>query len=152
MSTVFLKNGSFSLLFCWLISIQYYFCLILSNNNNWENEFEYHIYLNEHKTYQLFWTHIDNETIEIGISVQTNGWIGMGLSQNGQMVNSDIIVGWVDDNTGIPYLQDRHTGSRRREPSIDVNQSLSLIYGDQVNGTTRLRFTRPKVLCNEEGI
>ena len=48
--------------------------------------------------YELYWT-FDNaaETISFAVRVQTTGWVGFGLSPNGQMPNSDVIIGWVDN-------------------------------------------------------
>eukprot|EP01084_Bolivina_argentea_P034773 64410_1 len=117
---------------------------------NWIHHFTYNAYLNELETFQLFWNHVDNETIEFGMAVNTNGWIGFGISLSGQMSNSDIFVGWVDDNNGSVYLQDRYTSSERIEPFYDLNQSLTLLNGSQIDGITRIRFTRPTILCNKE--
>ena len=46
--------------------------------------------------YELYWT-FDNaaETISFAVRVQTTGWVGFGLSPNGQMPNSDVVIGWV---------------------------------------------------------
>ena len=49
--------------------------------------------------YELYWT-FDNaeETIFFAVRVQTEGWIGFGLSPNGKMPGSDVVIGWVDGN------------------------------------------------------
>ena len=46
--------------------------------------------------YELYWN-FDNdaETISFAVRVQTTGWVGFGLSPNGQMPDSDIVIGWV---------------------------------------------------------
>jgi hypothetical protein len=36
----------------------------------------------------------------------TKGWVGIGYNPTGKMLNADMAVGWVDDNTGIGYLFD----------------------------------------------
>ena len=48
--------------------------------------------------YELYWA-FDNaaETISFAVRVQTTGWVGFGLSPNGQMPNSDVVIGWVDN-------------------------------------------------------
>ena len=38
------------------------------------------------------------ETITFGVNVSTNGWVGFGISPNGGMTNSDVVIGWVNDN------------------------------------------------------
>ena len=47
--------------------------------------------------YKLYWSFSRrNETITFAVRVRTTGWVGFGLSPNGQMPNSDVIIGWVD--------------------------------------------------------
>eukprot|EP01084_Bolivina_argentea_P272980 464906_1 len=81
---------------------------------------------------------------------KTEGWIGIGLSYTGQMTNSDIFIGWIDDTDSKVYLEDRYTKSDRIEPFYDINQSLTLLHGSQINGVTKIRFMRKKTLCNFE--
>ena len=46
--------------------------------------------------YELYWN-FDNdaETISFAVRVKTSGWVGFGLSPNGQMPDSDVVIGWV---------------------------------------------------------
>ena len=37
----------------------------------------------------------DAETISFAVRVKTSGWVGFGLSPNGQMPDSDVVIGWV---------------------------------------------------------
>ena len=48
--------------------------------------------------YELHWK-FDNakETISFAVRVNATGWVGLGLSPNGQMPNSDVVIGWVTD-------------------------------------------------------
>ena len=48
--------------------------------------------------YELYWK-FDNakETISFAVRVNATGWVGLGLSPNGQMPNSDVVIGWVTD-------------------------------------------------------
>ena len=47
--------------------------------------------------YELFWNFdLDAETTSFAVRVKTTGWVGFGLSPNGQMPGSDVIIGWVD--------------------------------------------------------
>ena len=51
-----------------------------------------------HESYELFWSYdLDAETISFAVRVRTEGWVGFGLSPNGQMPGSDVIIGWVDE-------------------------------------------------------
>ncbi len=49
--------------------------------------------------YELYWS-FDRaaETIDFAVNVSTTGWVGFGLSPNGGMPGSDVVIGWVDGN------------------------------------------------------
>ena len=66
------------------------------------------------------------------------------------MPNSDIAIGWVDDD-GNAYIQDRYTNARSA-PLYDNQQNLTLIEGEEADGMTRLRFTRPKYSCDPDDL
>ena len=54
--------------------------------------------------YTLYWNFSTSEqTINFAVRVQTNGWVGFGISPNGGMINSDVVIGWVNDQ-GNAYL------------------------------------------------
>ena len=49
--------------------------------------------------YTLYWNFtVPDETIRFAVNVATDGWVGLGISPNGGMTNSDVAVGWVNDN------------------------------------------------------
>ncbi len=53
--------------------------------------------LDQDGMYELFWSFdLDAETISFAVRVKTTGWVGFGLSPNGQMPGSDVVIGWVD--------------------------------------------------------
>ena len=66
------------------------------------------------------------------------------------MPGSDIAMGWID-NDGNTYLQDRYTEGRT-VPLLDPHQNLTLIESEEVDGMTRIRFTRSKYTCNTNDI
>ena len=46
--------------------------------------------------YQLYWTFDSTQkTITFNVVVRTTGWVGFGLSPNGGMVGSDVVIGWI---------------------------------------------------------
>ena len=46
--------------------------------------------------YRLYWNYsIAAGTIHFAVNVSTTGWIGFGVSPNGQMPGSDVVIGWV---------------------------------------------------------
>ena len=49
--------------------------------------------------YQLYWSvDKEKETISFAVRVRTTGWVGLGISPTGDMVNSDVVIGWVTDS------------------------------------------------------
>ena len=54
--------------------------------------------------YELYWNYnLTEQTISFAVRVQTTGWVGFGLSPNGQMPCSDIVIGWVNNNRGVQF-------------------------------------------------
>ena len=48
--------------------------------------------------YILYWDFDTTEqTITFAVKAKTNGWVGFGVSPNGGMINSDVVIGWVND-------------------------------------------------------
>eukprot|EP01084_Bolivina_argentea_P235209 395854_1 len=119
--------------------------LFSSDISSW-NEFDYNVYLDDKNQFQLFWTEYTNNTIEFGLVVNATGWIALGLSPNSQMPHSDIIFAWVSDDNKI-YLQDRYTIDRSY-PLYDIQQDITLIFGQEIDGITMIRFSRPKISCD----
>lgn len=64
--------------------------------------FRHSTILDPHGKYHLKWR-FDRRTITFEIEVETRGYVGFGLSPNGAMALSDIVIGGVTD--GRPYLQ-----------------------------------------------
>ena len=44
----------------------------------------------------MYWD-FNNTHITFEVHVETKGYVGFGFSPNGQMVNSDVVIGWVKD-------------------------------------------------------
>ena len=64
--------------------------------------------LDLHLDYTLYWT-FDNDAgnITFAVRVRTTGWVGFGLSPNGQMPQSDVVIGWID-GAGNHFDVSRH--------------------------------------------
>ena len=61
------------------------------------SSYQFNITLVEDK-YWLYWNfNKATEEIKFAVRVKTTGWIGFGLSPNGQMPGSDVVIGWLDD-------------------------------------------------------
>ena len=49
--------------------------------------------------YTISWNfNREDETIFFMVNASTTGWVGFGLSPDGGMANSDVVIGWVDDS------------------------------------------------------
>eukprot|EP01084_Bolivina_argentea_P203171 347040_1 len=95
----------------------------------------------------LYWTsHTDECYIEFGIEVKTSGWAGLGISASGNMYPADIIIGWVDDETGDVYLHNYYTVGLSSPILFNDQSGITLIDGwqQEVDGisTTYLRFEK----------
>ena len=64
--------------------------------------------------YYLYWNFSKAaDSIQFGVRVKTTGWIGFGLSPSGQMVGSDVIIGWIDNEGTVYYhVSGMHVESR----------------------------------------
>lgn len=67
------------------------------------NAFNYSVLLDERTRFTLSWTPtVDN--IVFRIEAKTLGYVGLGFSSSGNMIGGDIVIGWVEDASGKPYL------------------------------------------------
>lgn len=49
--------------------------------------------------YQMFSKLVDKDQfIQFELHCKTNGWLGFGLSPNGDMPGADIVIAWIDQN------------------------------------------------------
>ena len=54
--------------------------------------------------YTLHWNFdLEQQTIAFAVNVSTTGWVGFGLSPNGQMPQSDVVIGWVDNDGNTQF-------------------------------------------------
>uniref|UniRef100_A0A674C1V8 Monooxygenase, DBH-like 1 n=1 Tax=Salmo trutta TaxID=8032 RepID=A0A674C1V8_SALTR len=106
--------------------------------------FRHSTILDPHGKYHLKWR-FDRRTITFEIEVETRGYVGFGLSPNGAMALSDIVIGGVTD--GRPYLQD-YFADAKRKVQRDVQQNYRLEYGRENNTHTVLAFSRDLLTCD----
>ena len=66
------------------------------------SEYAHHAVLDADGKMKLFWTiDWDAETVSFAVEAETAGWVGIGFStRSGQMIGSDVVIGWVKDNKG----------------------------------------------------
>jgi hypothetical protein len=76
----------------------------------------------------------------------TSGWFGFGLSPNGGMANSDVMLTWVGPDGGVQF-RDAHTANRNVWP--DTVQNWKSLFFSSANGLTTVIFTR-KIKVSED--
>ena len=70
--------------------------------HNLEEEYRFSVILDD--GYTLHWNFdLEQQTIAFAVNVSTTGWVGFGLSPNGQMPQSDVVIGWVDDDGNTQF-------------------------------------------------
>merc|ERR1712137_46928 len=95
--------------------------------------------------YFLFWN-FNSSHVTFEIHVKTKGWVGFGLSDNGNMYPGDVVVGWVDNN-GVTTFSDRHTKGHVM-PIKDASQDWHLLHGEENDFGTVLKFVRKIETCD----
>eukprot|EP00899_Mesostigma_viride_P025205 jgi/Mesvir1/586/Mv02028-RA.1 len=99
--------------------------------------------------FMLRWTYLMDATpprIQFGVRAQTTGFVGVGVSDYGQMIGSDMNIGWVDDLTGQAFISDRFAYNKSFDGSglyVDKKQNVQLIEGFQEDGWTTVVWERP---------
>ena len=74
-------------------------CFSLAQDRNLLARFENFLQLSTSPAYDLYWN-ATGTTITFAVSVETEGWVGFGISSNGLMSDSDVVMGSVNDTTG----------------------------------------------------
>ncbi|CAD5112484.1 DgyrCDS1700 [Dimorphilus gyrociliatus] len=108
--------------------------------------FNHEIVLKAPDVYKLFWKY-DDKKITFEIMVKTKGWVGFGLSPNGGMKDSDVVIGWV--KAGKVSFEDRHAVGNS-EPRLDKSQDWRLLSGQEKEHYTILKFERNLRTCDPQ--
>ena len=70
--------------------------------HNLEEEYRFSAILDD--GYTLHWNFdLEQQTIGFAVNVSTTGWVGFGLSPNGQMPQSDVVIGWVNNDGNTQF-------------------------------------------------
>jgi len=90
--------------------------------------------LDEAGKYKLYWklslnsSDATNGIISFAAEVETDGWLGLGISPSGNMIGSDVVIGWVDTETKTVSLLDRKAIAHA-QPQIDKSQDIFNVFG-----------------------
>ncbi len=98
--------------------------------------------------YKLDWNFTAMDII-LRVTVRTTGWIGFGLSPNGDMSNSDVILAWTIN--GSVQFRDAHTVDSVTQPIVYHSvQNWQRLYYSLKNGVTTVIFKRSIKVCNPD--
>ncbi len=119
-------------------------CQSIDSNTYFANS----VVLRSPDVYTLYWN-FTTQDITFKVVAKTNGWVGFGLSPNGGMSNSDLIVTYTDSNGVVKFI-DSHT----KAPKVlitDVAQNWKNLFYSNTNGVTTVIFTRKLKICEQVG-
>lgn len=109
-------------------------------------KYPYSTILKTPDVYKVYWKAVDDKMV-FEVQVKTKGWVGFGLSPNGGMKGSDVVIGWVKD--GKAYLEDRYAEGKT-EPRLDRKQDWKLLWGKNFRSFTILKFERKLRTCDKD--
>lgn len=110
--------------------------------------FPQHAQLDVNGSFHLYWkTNATHITFEV--HVKARGYVGFGLSPNGDMYPADIVTGWVKH--GHAYLQDRHS-TGHFEPTVDASQDWVLLHGEENEFGTVIKTVRKLDTCDDDDV
>ncbi|CAK8683067.1 unnamed protein product [Clavelina lepadiformis] len=69
-------------------------------------------------------------------------WVGLGISSDQFMPNTDVIAAWIDQS-GNPVVQDRWATGRSPPPVDEIN-NINDVTGNYENGVMTITFSRPR--------
>nr|XP_061842955.1 DBH-like monooxygenase protein 2 homolog isoform X1 [Nerophis lumbriciformis] len=107
-------------------------------------------YLDDNDMVCLKWGFSDvQRQITLKFIVKTTGWIGFGLSPNGDMTGADLVMGGVDSNR--TYFKDYYSATNTM-PDVDQVQSYTLVSLTESQGETVMTFTRAFQTCDNQDL
>ena len=96
-------------------------------------------------SYKYMWKiNESQQTITFTLDVATLGWVGIGFSSDGRMLNSDSIICYIDKSQKC-ICTDRYSNSYSTPPTdtlLGGKDDLTDISGKYENGRTSVSFTR----------
>lgn len=139
------------------LSVVSFFLLnVISSHPIFQKSSEYDTYfvnsavLRAPDQYVLYWNFTETDIVFKAV-VKTTGWMGFGLSPNGGMYNSDLVMAWFSPD-GTENLVDAHVRpSGLHRPIVDAHQNWEKLFMKQENGFLTVVFTRKLKVCGQDG-
>ena len=61
-------------------------------------DYPFKMALNSDPSYEVHWeVDLEKEEVRFAVNASSRGWVGFGLSRTGQMIGSDVVIGWQDE-------------------------------------------------------
>ena len=111
--------------------------------------FKNSVVLVEPDKYILYWNY-DKENVTFEIQVKDAAWAGFGLSPNGGMANSDLVIAFTYPN-GSSHFSDRHVSRDVFFPVVDKKQDWFELSTSNKNGYLVSKFRRRIKICDAAG-
>ncbi|XP_026869883.1 DBH-like monooxygenase protein 1 homolog [Electrophorus electricus] len=140
MKLITFRNMSENKVLCAAVFLTSVVCAACSRGSG----FDHAATLDANGKYTIKWK-FDETTITFEIEAETKGYIGFGISPNGAMASSDIMIGGVAH--GEPYLHDYFV-DQGRGVHEDPMQNYRLLYGMENHTHTVLGFSRDLQTCD----
>lgn len=95
-------------------------------------------------SYNLSWAEDSlANTMTFSIDAATTGWVGIGLSSNGQMDGADLVLCYIDKNSKAICSDRKGVGyTAKKDTELGGTEDLTNISGQIKNGRTNISFTR----------
>ena len=97
----------------------------------------------------LYWNYNATD-ITFELHAISSGWAGFGISPNGGMPNSDIIIFWVNPD-GTTNFTERNTNGGKVKPAISTMQKWFPLLTKSQDGYLISKSTRKIKLCDTTG-
>lgn len=98
-----LRNNQTTAMLRGLLLLSALLCSCLAQDSTLLARFGNFLQLRSSPAYELYWM-VNGNRINFAVRVQTRGWVGFGLSPNGLMLASDVVMGYVDDSNSVVAL------------------------------------------------
>lgn len=108
-----------------------------------ENTFFQNKLVLRENVYDLHWNFTDTDVTFKIVVANPDGWVGFGLSPNGGMYNSDLVLAWFNPN-GTESFIDAHVGPTggKHKPIVDKYINWKKLFMKKVDGKMIVIFTR----------
>jgi hypothetical protein len=95
--------------------------------------------------YSISWS-VEGGVVTFGITVNTTGWIGLGIDPANAMQNADMAIGWIGEDGSLTLFDAFATGPYGPHPpdeTLGGKNDIIEAAGKEYHGATVIEFSRP---------